>query len=177
MQNYIENKHGNVKRFILNLLLLGIAGAIVINLANVAFYALMPTSYFIKHNSDNTVTAVCRTGQNENIYALQTTISREIYPYLPDSISKNRSIPANGRVEVLRNGREIDRINTEFIYQWELDDTSEIQNEINIILLPGTYSTRSYINLDLPYRSSREAIRVDSNTFTVPDEVPLCSRL
>ena len=171
--NTIIQTYPNRKQRILNLVLLGITGVALIQLANIAFYVFMPSEYFVRFLDDVEVTEVCKSANGK--YALQTTIKREIYPYLPENVRMQRSVPASARVDVIRNFREIDSIEVPYItYQWKLNKKVDVQNELNIVLLPGHYETITYVYLDLPYSNDRNPIILSSNTFNVPGELKAC---
>lgn len=139
------------------------------------YYEVMPNAWFIQFYTPYEIERVCINGGGN--YAIQGNSTREIYPYLPEFMQKTRSIPASSEIEITRNGREIDRIETGvFPYQYDEDGYVEIQNELDVILLPGTYQAVAYVKLLLPHRNTEPPIIRPSNYFTVPErsEVPAC---
>lgn len=138
------------------------------------YYRSMPVSWFIDLPKDGYhVEGVCKTERGN--HTLLATTEREIYPWLPDALKLQRSIPAKATLEITRAGREIDRINTgEFSYQFVDGHIVELSNELRVVLLPGQYQSTAYITLLIPTFENRPQIIRKSNTFTVPETVAPC---
>lgn len=173
MTKYIQKRHGSIRTFLLNLLLLGLAGALLLNAFTYVFYSAMPNSYYIQFN-EPTLVNVCT--HPDGRYAIQSEIHREIYPSVPDRLKQNRNLPAEAIVEIRRENREIDRIDVgKYVYQWELEHRAYTQNDLNVILIPCSYTARSYITITLPNGQTRQLEPSDSRTFKVPDDIPACN--
>lgn len=164
MVDVIKQRHGTIRDFILNLVLLGVCGVAVIHIVTVATYSLLPTSYFLRTEGIE-VTGV-DTCNNQQIYA---TGKRTIYPYLPEDIAKQKTLNANVHVGLFSvDGRKIDDLQRTPVLEWKPNGLNYVQWQFNTTLLPGQYYIELTTNLILPVVGERaEPIRTRSNTFTV----------
>ncbi len=164
MVDVIKQRHGTIRDFILNLVLLGVCGVAVIHIITVATYSLLPNEYFIK--TEGIVVTNVDVCNNQQI---QATGTRVIYPYLPDDIAKHKTLNANVHVELFSvDGRKIDDLQRTPVIEWKPDGKNNVQWQFNTTLLPGQYYIEMTTNLVLPVIGERaEPIRTRSNTFTV----------
>lgn len=166
MQEKIKQKHGTLKMFALNLLLLGAAGALLIRLMALVIYTMLPNSYFldIENITVTGVQDVC----GEQIIEAEGV--RYIYPYLGASIAESRAIPASLTVEVFKsNGHKVDDLQRHPVIEWVPEGKTSTEWNFNTTLLPGTYYVELTTFIRLPIVGEREEpLRIRSNIFTVP---------
>ncbi len=171
MTTPLIHKHSSPRHLLLNLFLLGIAGAILIRLAAVVIYMGLPNEYFVQYGETPiTVTYVNPCNPQE----IQADVVRNVYPYLPDNIASTRTVQAYSQIELFRSGgRKIDDIERTPAIEWKKDGLSTVEWKFKTTILPGQYyiETTSYITLPLVGR--REVpIKARSNTFTVGECKP-----
>ena len=164
MVDVIKQRHGTIKDFILNLVLLGVSGVLAIQLATILAYQLLPVSYFLQ-NERITVTDV----DTCNGQKINTESVRHIYPYLPEDIARQKTVNANVHIELFSvDGRKINDLRRTPVLEWKPDGINYVQWQFNTTLLPGQYYIELTTNLILPVVGERaEPIRTRSNTFTV----------
>lgn len=163
-------KHGSMKMFLLNLLLLGVAGAILMRLLAVGMYTLLPNSYFLEVESitvENTISGLC----TRNNPPLNATMIRHIYPFLPEQLIQERSLEADITMELFRAesiNRKIDDERRTPVIEWREGGINPVELHFDITLLPGKYYIESTIHLRLPVIGRRGTpVVIKSNTFEV----------
>lgn len=164
MTETIKQKHGNMRNFLLNLVLLGMAGAILIRLVGVGIYTALPNGYFLQIES-LTVTEINECGSQQ----IKADAVRYVYPYLPDNIAKQRAIPSDTRIELFRStGRKIDDLERTPNIEWRENGFNPVEFDFTTTMLPGSYYLELSTYIELPIVGKRETpITVRSNTFTV----------
>lgn len=166
MTTPIIQKHNSPRSFVLNLVLLGIVGAILIRLAAVIIYMGLPNEYFLEYAENPiTITYVNPCSPQE----IQADIKRKVYQYLPDNIASTRSVQAYSQIELFRSGgRKIDDIDRNPAIEWKADGVSTVEWKFRTTILPGQYYIETTTYITLPLVGQREVpIRARSNTFTV----------
>lgn len=158
-----------MRDFMLNLVLLGIAGAVLIRLVGVGIYTALPNSYFLQIESI-TVTEVNPCGGQQ----IKADAVRYVYPYLPETVAKHRAIPSDTRIEIFRStGRKIDDLERTPNIEWREGGHNPVEFDFRTTLLPGTYYLELSTYIELPIVGKRETpITVRSNTFTVEECTP-----
>jgi len=163
-------EHPTLKSYILNLVLLGISGLLLLEGFAFAFNNIMPTVWFIDHRGVF-VKEVCL--DDAGHYVLKSEIEREIYPFLPDWYSRNRSLEARGIGEVVdKNGIEIDSRGWEAVYQWEEDDIASVNMTYNAVIPPGEYQVKEKVIITIPFNTI--VFTTESNFFRVDSAPPNC---
>lgn len=166
MTETIRQKHGNTRNFILNLVLLGVVGVVLIRLMAVVIYSVLPNEYFLSIDHVTVTAADACPPQ-----VLYVTGAREIYPYLPESVQKTRALQADVTLERFKtDGRKIDDLKRTPVIEWTEGGESMTEWNFKTTLLPGSYYVVMTTYIELPVVGKRETpIRTQTNTFTVED--------
>lgn len=166
MTDHIKRNHGNTRNFLLNLVLLGLAGVVLIRLVAMGLYSVLPNEYFL--NIEHlTVTAADACPPQ----VLYVTGVREIYQYLPESVQKTRALQADITLEIFKSdGRKVDDLKHTPVIEWTEGGESMTEWNFRTTLLPGSYYVVMTTYIELPVVGKRETpIRTQTNTFTVED--------
>lgn len=171
MTTPIITKHPSRRSFLLNLLLLGVAGAILIRLVAIVVYMGLPNEYFVQYAENPIVITYVNPCNPQEI---QADIIRQVYPYLPENIAKGKTVQAYSQVELFRSGgRKIDDLIRTPAIEWKEDGVTTVEWKFRTTILPGTYYIETTTYITLPLVGQREVpIKARSNAFVVGECKP-----